>query len=366
MKKRLFAQRGITMAAVLAAVGMLTACGGGKTTAPAASNGNGGSAGTESEKKAEAGEASDGMTLKVGVPAPTGSFQYEVLVLLGENLESASGGTMKLDIAAGGVLGNTASHYSQMAQGTLDLFCTGFDTANALKEGKDFQVVTVPFLFDDLDHYKKFLASDILKEMLAPVESANGLRFAGVVSDQAPRALTTAKTPIEKVDDVKNLKIRCQESPAIVDVWTAMGANPMIVSGGELFSALQSGQVDAQDNDLINSYTSSFSEVQKYFMPLDYIYSDLILWMSQKTYDKLTEEQRASFDEAVSKTYEEMSDKVWNELYVKYEQAFKDEGVTIVDVDKSGFQAIAGEYAVKQDGTLWTTGLYQQIRDLAK
>lgn len=358
MKKRMITLRGMARAAaILTAVGMLTACGGSKEAATTAA---------ADKKEAAGAQGADEVTLKIGLPAPTGSFQYDVLTLLGENLESVSEGKMKLDIAAGGVLGNTASHYSQMAQGTLDLFCTGFDTASALKEGKDFQVVTVPFLFDDLDHYKKFLESDVLKEMLAPVESANGLKFGGVISDQAPRALTTTNTPVKTVDDVKNLKIRCPESPAIVDVWTAMGANPMIVSGGELFSALQSGQVDGQDNDLINSYASSFSEVQKYFMPLDYIYSDLIVWMSQKTYDKLNDEQRADFDEAVSKTYEAMSDKVWNELYAADEKAFQEEGVTFVDVDKSGFQKVAEEYAAKQDGTLWKKGLYQQIRDLAK
>lgn len=304
------------------------------------------------------------LTLKLGITAPTGSFQFDVVQKLDENLQEVSGGSMKLDIQAGAVLGNTAAHYSQMNAGTLDLFQTAFDTASTMKESDDFQIVTVPFLFDDMDHYKKFLESDVLAEMIAAVEGPNGVRFAGISSDQAPRALTTTDKPVYTIDDVKNLKIRCPESPSIVAVWKALGANPMIVSGGELFSALQSGQVDGQDNDLINSYTSSFSEVQKYFMPLDYVYSDLVIWMSQKTYDKMTEEQRAFFDEAMDKTYEEMSSLVWDELYPKYEQAFQDEGVEMIDVDKSGFAAVAEEYAAEQDGKLWSEGLYQRIRDL--
>lgn len=370
MKRRLFSDHNVWKAVALTTVmSILTACGGqAKETTTAAETQK--TTVVETKEAAETKEASgastEEKTLKVGITAPTGSFQFDVLTKLDENLQETSGGKMKLEIAAGGVLGNTASHYSQMAQGTLDMFCTGFDTASALKNGSDFQVVTVPFLFDDLDHYKKFLQSDVLKSMLDEVEAPNGLKFAGVVSDQAPRALTTSNTPVHTVADVKNLKIRCPESPSIVGVWSAMGANPMIISGGDLFSALQSGQVDGQDNDMINSYSSSFSEVQKYYMPLDYIYSNLILWMSQKTYDGLSDEQRTIVEEAIAKTYEEMSDRVWNELYAKSEKGFTDEGVTIVEVDKSGFQEIAADYAVKQDGKQWKAGLYQSIRDLAK
>ena len=339
----------------------MTACGGGGSQGSAQKEGDG----KETAETSEAGEApAENLTLKLGITAPAGSFQHDVALKLDENLQEISGGTMKLDIQPGGVLGNTASHYSQMAQGTLDIFMTGFDTAGALKDASDFQVVTVPFLFDDLDHYKKFLASDTLQEMIGKVEAANGLHFGGIISDQAPRALTTANTPVEKVEDVKNLKIRCPESPAIVDVWTELGANPLIIGGGELFSALQSGQADGQDNDIINSYTSSFAEVQKYFIKLDYIYSDLLLWLSQKTWDKMTDEQKDFYTQAVEKTYEEMSDKVWNELYASCEQGFIDDGVTIIDPDKSGFLAVAEKYAAEKDGELWTAGLYEEIRNL--
>ena len=353
MKKNLF----LKGTAIGLCMAMLTACG----ASGAAASSSASSADTQTSATAK-----DGVTtLKVGVPAPAGSFQFDVLTTLNENLQEVSGGTMNLDIAAGGALGNTAAHYSQMAQGTLDLFCTGFDTATAMKNADDFSVVTVPFLFDDLDHYKKFLDSDVLQGMIDKVAEPNGVVFGGVISDQAPRALTTTNKPIRTVDDVKNLKIRCPESPSIVGVWTAMGANPQIISGGELFSALQSGQVDGQDNDLINSYSSSFSEVQKYFMPLDYVYSDLILWMSKATADSLTEEQMTYYNDAVSKTYEQMSDKVWNELYANDLQAFQDEGVEVIDVDKDSFRAVAEQYANEQDGKAWSAGLYQQIRDLA-
>ena len=340
--KKLFA----LVAVALTLCGLLTACG-----STAAASGS-------STATASAETSSAALTLKVGLTAPTGSFQDEVLQALEENLQTTSDGTITLDIAAGSVLGNTASHYSQMAQGTLDLFCTGFDTTSALKDASDFNIVTVPFLFNDLDHYKKFLESDVLQQMVAKVEASNGIHYAGVISDQAPRALTTTNKPVYTVEDVNNLKLRCPESPALVEVWKAMGANPMIVSGGELFTALQSGQVDGQDNDLINSYTSSFAEVQDYFMPL-------ILWMSQATYDKMTEEQRTAFDEAVAQTYTQMSDRVWNELYPESEAAFKEQGVTFIDVDKSGFQAVAEQYAQENDGKMWSEGLYQQIRDLA-
>ena len=183
MKKNLF----LKGTAIGLCMAMLTACGASGTPA---------SSGASSSADTQTAATEGTKTLKVGITAPTGSFQFDVLTTLNENLQEVSGGTMNLDIAAGGALGNTAAHYSQMAQGTLDLFCTGFDTAPAMKNADDFSVVTVPFLFNDLDHYKKFLDSDVLQGMIDKVAEPNGVVFGGVISDQAPRALTTTNKPL--------------------------------------------------------------------------------------------------------------------------------------------------------------------------
>lgn len=244
-------RKGMRFVALTLAAMILTAGCGGKADTGASAAGSTGEPQTSASTQAV--QQQDGaLVLKLGVPAPAGTVQPNTAELWADKLEAVSGGKMTIEVLAGGVLGNTAAHYSQMEQGTLDFFLTGFDTATVLKEGADFSVCVVPFLFEDLDHYHKFLESDILKEMVAKVEAANGLKYMGPISDQAPRSLTTTNTPVKVPADLKNMKIRTPESPAITKMLTAWGANPMVVSGGELFQALQTGMVDGQDLSLIH------------------------------------------------------------------------------------------------------------------
>ncbi len=352
--------------AVVAAAAVLAAgCGSKADSGTKAAAGSAESTQANQPAAGSGGEKSGEMlVLKLGVPAPAGTVQPNTAELWADKLEEVSGGKMSIEVLAGGVLGNTAAHYSQMEQGTLDFFLTGFDTATVLKEGTDFSVCVVPFLFDDLDHYHKFLDSDILKEMVGKVEAANGLKYMGSISDQAPRSLTTTDKPVHVPADLKNMKIRTPESPAITKMLTAWGANPMVVSGGELFQALQTGMVDGQDNDLVNSYTSGFSEVQKYYMNLDYIYSNMVIWMSDKSWNKLTPEQQKWVTDSLAETYKEASDTLWSTTYEECLKKFQEEGVTYVEVDREAFIKAAEEVAAKFDGELFSAGLYDKIKSL--
>ena len=356
-------RKGMRFVALTLAAMILTAGCGGKADTGASAAGSTGEPQTSASTQAV--QQQDGaLVLKLGVPAPAGTVQPNTAELWADKLEAVSGGKMTIEVLAGGVLGNTAAHYSQMEQGTLDFFLTGFDTATVLKEGADFSVCVVPFLFEDLDHYHKFLESDILKEMVAKVEAANGLKYMGPISDQAPRSLTTTNTPVKVPADLKNMKIRTPESPAITKMLTAWGANPTVVSGGALFQALQTGMVDGQDNDLVNSYTSSFSEVQKYYMNLDYIYSDMVIWMSDISWNKLTEQQQSWLTQSLEETFKEASDTLWNTTYEECLRKFQEEGVTYIEVDREAFVKSAEEIAAKFDGELFRAGLYEQIKGL--
>ena len=304
------------------------------------------------------------VALKLGSTSPAGSFHETICNTFAENVAAVSGGVMTVEVNMGGTLGNTLSHYSQMTQGDLDFFMAALDTASGLKEGGDMAVVLVPFLFDDEAHYNRFLESELLAGMIGRIEEANGLKFLGSLSPQKPRGLSTTNTPVRSVEDVRNLKVRTPEATAMTTIWTAWGANPMVVSGGEMYSALQSGLVDGQDNDVINTSTSALYEIQKYYMELDYIYQNLFLWASAKNYDALTAQQQAWLDEALEKTYADMG----TQLAAAYEEAKKtmtDNGMEFIDVDLDSFRTATAAAVSEFDGTLYTAGLYEEIRALA-
>ncbi len=307
----------------------------------------------------------DTLVLKLGLTAPAGSSHEINSLVFKEKLEEVSGGKMSLEVISGGSLGNTAAHYSQLEQGTLDFFLSAFDTGSILKEGGDFAVLVVPFLFEDNDHYHTFVESDLLEEMMGKVEDANGIRFMGSLFDVNPRSLSTNGIPVSTPEDLANLKIRMPEAPAISQMFKAWGANPMIISGGEMFTALQTGMADAQDNGLVDSNSAGIFEVQDHYMELNYIYTSLLLYMSQATEAKLTEEQISWINEAIALTDEQCSSELWDTQYDATMAEIQEMGVTIVEVDRDAFIDSAAEIAADFEGVLYSEGLYQQIKDMA-
>ena len=138
-----------------------------------------------------------------------------------------------------------------------------------------------------------------------------------------------------------------------------------MISGGELYSALQSGLADGQDNDVINTSTSAYYEIQDYYMELDYIYQNLFLWASAKNLAAMTDQQQAWVVEAVDKTYEKL-DKLVNDMYKEEKQKMMDNGVEFIDADLDSFRSATAEAVGEFEGSLYSAGLYDQIRALAE
>ncbi|MDD4295711.1 MAG: TRAP transporter substrate-binding protein [Ruminiclostridium sp.] len=339
----------LTLALVLALVMLLVSCG----KEDAVENPTGKTAG-ETEV----------FRLKIATTAPLTTHQYLNSVRFSEILKEVSGEKMTADVIGGGALGSSAQHYSQLKEGTLDMFPTGFDTATVLKGAEDFFVTTVPYVFDDLEHYRRFVDSDILKEILDKVEEPNGVKFVGLLGDMAPRQLTINK-PVKTPADLKNVKMRTPESPAITAIWTAWGANPMQVPASEVYTALETKLCDGQDNDVIYSYNSSYYEVQKYDSELDYMQQALVVFLSQKTWDKMNDQQREWYMTALNMADKECSANLQKE-YEETKQKAIDQGCVFVEFDKESFKIAAKEVAQKLDGTLFSKGLYDRIRDLAE
>lgn len=306
---------------------------------------------------------SDTIVLKIGSTSPAGTSHHQALQYFQEKLKTISGGKIDSTLHMGGTLGTTAQEYAQLKEGSLDIFLTAFDTASVLKGGKDFTVVCVPFVFDDMDHYFKFVESDLCKDMIAGVESQNGIHFMGVITPTLPRALSTSKKPVKNVADVKNLKIRVSETQSIYEMWKAWGANPVIIPGGETYTALESGLADGQDNDVFATYTSGYAEIQKYYTEINYVQQALVTWFSQKNWDKLSEEQQGWIEQAMKETCDEFG-KIMDESYSSSKQALIDGGVTFIEPDLQSFKDATAEAVKTMDGVLFTKGLYDQIRAL--
>jgi tripartite ATP-independent transporter DctP family solute receptor len=178
------------------------------------------------------------------------------------------------------------------------------------------------------------------------------------------RNITNKVRPITKPDDLKGLKIRTMESPIHMASFRAMGAAPTPMALGELFTALQQGTVDGQENPLAIINTSKFYEVQKYLSITEHFYAPAPLLIGKAFYDRLdADSQKAIKDAAVEARVYERG--LLDDMNTRLRDELQKAGMEINTVDKKPFidavQSVYAEYE-KEIGK----ELIQQVQDAQK
>ena len=289
-------------------------------------------AGTEIEKR----------VLKLGSNSPPTSIVPRAAFAFNEVLSEISGGKLTINIITDSALGSTPQHYSQLSQGTLDMYVTGYDTAAAVPGGSDFTIFNVPFLFDNYDHFWRFINSDTFAGMCQKVLEQSDIFYFGNASMVFPRGLNTRK-PIYTVDDVIGLKIRVPEVQTFISVWKGLGASPVIMPFVDLYSAIESGIVDAQENSAVNSMPTGMFEVLKYYQEIEYILGGNVFWMSNKTWESLNETQQQWMLESLEISRAKYNKILKDEKAQVDKRAHEEYGVVYVDVDVQSFRDKAAE-----------------------
>ncbi len=333
----------------------MTACGGAAASSAAPASGQG------STSTAASGEQ---FVIKMGTTSSAKGMPSRSAENFKSILEDISGGTMTCEVNIASTLGNTAQHYAQLKHGSLDGFVTAYDTFNVMENGGDFSVVVTPYVFDDMEHFHKWVDSDLYQEMIAPVEEANNVKVVGTIGDVCPRGLSTSGKPVYSVADVKNLKIRVPETQSMVKVWEAWGANPTIISAGELYTSLDSKIADGQDNDVLTTNNSAYAEVQDYYMELNYIMQAEVLVLSSDCWNRMTEEQQAWVQEAAEKAQDTFTAQIASEYDEAKAHMQNELNVEFIDVDVQSFRDAAADAIKQMDGTEFSAGLYDKIRAL--
>lgn len=268
-----------------------------------------------------------------------------------ELVKEKSNGTVEVEIYPSSTLGNDRDLIEGMQLGSVDFALVAGVLSNFYEP---YSILELPYLFRDNDHLEKVLYGEVgtqLKEDLLENADIRGLEF----WIRGPRELTASKK-IETPDDLKGLKIRVPEIPASIKAWEAMGATPTPMAFGEVYSSLQTGIIDAQENPLALIESNKLNEVQDYLMMTNHVYGYVLLTMSDMTYSKLTKEQQKAVEEAAKEAtaYE-------NELVYKLEeellQKLKDTGMEVVELDTEPFsekaKKVHGEFAEKYGQELY-------------
>lgn len=303
------------------------------------------------------------VTLRLGHVAPPQTTYQEAAERFAANLTDLSGGTMAVDIVPGGALGNLGQLWVQTRAGALDLHLIDVGAMVAMREAGPFLVLWLPFLFDDQDHFRRYMTSETFRRMMGEVEEATDLVWLGLAGDRPPRALTTAGTPVTTPADLAGLKIRTPEHPMIVGAFETWGAAAMPLPASELFTALRTGLVDGQDNGVLDFVGAGYAEAQSHYMPLDYIHSGIGLWMGGPSWAGLSEEQQGWLREAATMAGEQHAD-AHDAAMEAAMASLEGLGVTVTEPDIDSFRAAAEGMRGAMEGDAWPEGLSTEIGGL--
>jgi len=235
-----------------------------------------------------------GPVVKIGHVAPPFHGQHIGLEYFAQYLAEHSDGRWQCKIFPSGQLGGERSLAEQVQTGTLPMaVVTTAVLANFVPE---IGVVDLPFLFPDLLTAHAVLDGPIRKKLFArfPAKGFVALTF----MENEFRDLTNSKRAIHTPSDLKGLKIRTMESPIFIDTFKALGAEPVPMPFPEVYSALEQGVIDGQDNPLFVSILVKFPEVNHFITKTQHVLTETVMIVNLDFWERLSPVDKALFQTA--------------------------------------------------------------------
>lgn len=275
------------------------------------------------------------MTLKLGHLANEENPWHLASVKFGEELSALTNGRIAVEVFPNESLGKEIDLINGMQLGTADMTITGESLQNWAPMAA---LLAVPYAFktiEDMDAFASGETGDAIKrQIIEKVQIRPIAYFARGARD------LTSNRPIKSPADLNGLKMRVPNVPLFVDVWKALGANPGPMAFSEVFTSLQNGTIEAQENPLALIRSASFYEVQSHVNLTDHVRSWIYLTIAESTWNKLSAADQAAVTEAAARAqaYER---ELFNASLAADRAFLEGKGMTFVDVDAAAFQAAA-------------------------
>ena len=249
-----------------------------------------------------------------------------------ELVKQKSKGDIEIKVFPSSTLGTQKELIEGLIYGTVDMTLTG--TAELGTFEPKMAIFDMPFLFKDRAHAYKALDT-VGMELAKPLE-AKGLKMLGYM-ENGIRHMTNNTRPIKAPADMKGLKIRVMNNKVYVEMMKSLGASPTPMSLAELYSGMQAGVVDGQENPSAHIFTKRFYEVQKYASLTGHAYSAEPVLISMATWKKLKPEQQAIIQSAATESIawqRKLSETEDSEFWDKIKKTGK---IDVITVDRKPF-----------------------------
>ncbi|MDD4569718.1 MAG: DctP family TRAP transporter solute-binding subunit [Tepidanaerobacteraceae bacterium] len=291
--------------------------------------------GKTQDNQEQGNSADDQITLKVAHIFSSTHPADIALQKFKEIVERDTDGRVTVDIYNSGVLGGDVEEIQQVVAGQLDAAVVmgvalwqGMDPRTAIEE--------VPFLFKDADMahraYDGAFGEKLAKEVLEPT----GVKVLAYW-ENGFRHFTNNKRPIYKPEDMVGIKFRSAQSPLRIQMFQELGANAIPMAFPEVFTGLQQGTIDGQENPLATIESSKFYEVQEYLSLSGHIYSCAPFVINPKIWESYPDDVKEVILKAAAET-RDMERQLIAENDQQYIDTMKKAGIKVNEVDKDAFK----------------------------
>jgi tripartite ATP-independent transporter DctP family solute receptor len=303
--------------------------------------------------------AADPIKIRISSPAVDSDWHAKMLTVFKDELAKTAPGEFDIEIHLNATLFKQGTEPAAMERGNLDMaMISAQDIAKIIPA---WSVFTAGYLIRDTEHQKKVFRGDIGKEFYQMVADKMKVEILDVGYLGTRQVNLRGTKEIKTPADMAGIKLRMPGSDAWLFLGKALGASPTPVAFGEIYTALQTGAIDGQDNPLPTDQAAKFYEVTNQIVMTDHLVDAIFFSMSSKTWAKLSDAQKAKVRAAAAKAVE------WNtENRLKDEAAlvqfFKDKGLKVYAPDVATFRAtVQKAYLASDFAKDWPAGIVDRV-----
>jgi tripartite ATP-independent transporter DctP family solute receptor len=216
---------------------------------------------------------------------------------MGDQLSKATGGKDTVKVFGESMLGSEKDTVEQVKLGAIDMVRVSTATFHGIVP--ESLIPSLPFLFRDIEHFRKAIYGAPGDKILASFEKEG---FIGLALYESGARSVYAKKPIRHLADMKGLKIRMQQSDLMVSLAVAMGANPTPMPMAEVYTGLKTGLVDAAENNYPSYEEARHYESAPVFSETMHVMTPEVLVFSKKVWDTLPKDEQAAIRKAAKES----------------------------------------------------------------
>lgn len=284
----------------------------------------------------------------------------EAVRWIGQQLESETGGRLKLRLYHSGQLGREAEAIDMARFGAIDItrvYSGALNNAFPLT-----QALCLPYVFDSVAHLRRALDGEVGETVLRGFEARGLVGLA--IYDSGARCFYNTKHPIVEPRDLHGLKVRVANSDIFIRLMRLLGANPTPMSLGETFSAMETHMIDGAENNMRSFQSSRHFEAARFWSQSEHSYAPDILVMSRASFEALEPADRERIVRLARASVPVMR-RLWDDSEDAARRAVVAHGVKTNDVDMAAFRKTAQPLLDEYHRRPEIEALYRRIRDLA-